>query len=190
MIRISILASGSGSNAENIVRFFADKPDFLISKIYTNNPEAFVIQRAAALNVPCEVFTRKDWNEQVVLGHLLKDGTDWIILAGFLWLIPEHIIQHFPDRIINIHPALLPKYGGKGMFGHHVHEAVIHNREIYSGITIHLVNEHYDQGEILFQETCSISPGETADSLAEKVHELEYRYFPEVIFQTIQKINI
>lgn len=186
MVRISIFASGSGSNAENIVRFFADKPDFLISKIYTNNPEAFVIQRAAALNIPCRIFSRSEWKEPAIVNQLLEDKTDWVILAGFLWLIPQPILRLFPDRIINIHPALLPNYGGKGMYGHFVHEAVIRNGEKQSGITIHLVNEKYDEGQILFQAKCDISPEDSADSLAAKVHELEYRHFPEVIYQTIK----
>lgn len=180
--RIAIFASGNGSNAQRIAEYFANKDVMEISAIYCNNPKAFVLERANWLGFPSVLFNRNDFYQTTsVLDDLKIRKTDWIILAGFLWLIPENILKAFPQRIINIHPALLPAYGGKGMFGMKVHEAVIASGEKQSGITIHHVNELYDEGNIIFQATCQIQPGDTPDMLAAKIHELEYEYFPVVI---------
>ena len=148
------------------------------------------MERAKNLHVPAFVFNRSEMRDpQVLLKHLKELNTDYIILAGFLWLMPAHIIEAFPNRIINIHPALLPNYGGKGMYGMNVHNAVIANGEKESGITIHFVNEQYDSGATIFQAKCSIAPQDTPDTLAEKVHALEYEYFPKVIEQVILEQN-
>jgi len=179
---IAIFASGSGSNAENISRFFDNNPIIEVSLFLTNNPNAPVTERAKRLGIPCYIFNREDfYNTNKVLDELNKYGIDLLVLAGFLWLIPSNLIRNFPKRIVNIHPALLPKYGGKGMFGLHVHQTVIENHEKESGITIHYVNEEYDAGDIIFQSRCLVDINDTPGSLALKVHDLEYRYFPEVI---------
>ncbi|MCL2329085.1 MAG: phosphoribosylglycinamide formyltransferase [Bacteroidetes bacterium] len=181
MSRLAIFASGSGSNAENLIRFFANSST-KITRIFCNNPKAGVIERVEKLNVPVTIFSRDDfYNSPKVLNQLIEDKTDTVILAGFLWLIPQNLIAQFPNRIINIHPALLPNYGGKGMYGARVHEAVIANGETQSGITIHLVDEIYDNGKTLFQVTCDITPDDTADTLAQKIHALEYEHFPKVV---------
>lgn len=188
MKKIAILASGSGSNAENIIQYFKGSDSVEVTLILTNNASAGVIERGKRLDVPVVVFSRNNFSKSDTVIRLLKNNeTDWVILAGFLWLIPESLIRAFPDRIINIHPALLPKYGGKGMWGHHVHEAVVRNQESESGITIHYVNEHYDEGEIIFQAQCPVTPTDTPETVAQKVHELEYRHFPEVIEAEILK---
>lgn len=189
MEKIAIFASGSGSNAENIIRHFAGKEDFCITRIYCNVPDAYVLERAKQLGVPATVFTREEFRHpEGIFRQLQEEGTDFIVLAGFLWLMPRHIVETYPNRIVNIHPALLPSYGGKGMYGHHVHEAVIAAKEEESGITIHFVNEHYDSGSIIFQAKCPVLPEDTADTLAERVHELEYRYFPRVIEETVMDL--
>lgn len=189
MKNIAIFASGSGSNAENIICHFAQKPEFCVKRIYCNVPDAFVLERAKKYGIPTTVFDRQAFrNPEKILQQLKEEHTDFIVLAGFLWLIPDFIIAAYPNRIVNIHPALLPSYGGKGMYGHHVHEAVIAAQEQESGITIHFVNEHYDSGSIIFQAKCPITPEDTPDTLAEKVHELEYKYFPQVIEGTIEDI--
>jgi phosphoribosylglycinamide formyltransferase-1 len=189
MNRIAIFASGSGTNAERIMEYFTTNNDVKIELVLSNNPNARVLQRARKFDVETIIFTREElYKSDKVVETLLKREIDFVILAGFLWLIPSSILKQFPDRIINIHPALLPKYGGKGMFGHHVHEAVITNNEKQSGITIHYVNEHYDEGDIIFQATCEISADDTADSLALKIHELEYQHFP-VVIEKLLKAN-
>ena len=180
--RIAIFASGSGSNVQRIAEFFAGKGLLEISAIYCNNPCAFVLERAKGLGISSVLINRADfYNSNYVLDNLKSRNIDWIILAGFLWLIPEPILKAFPERIINIHPALLPAYGGKGMYGMKVHEAVMASGDKQSGITIHHVNELYDEGDIIFQATCQIQPGDTPEMLAAKIHELEYEYFPVVI---------
>jgi phosphoribosylglycinamide formyltransferase-1 len=176
-----ILASGSGSNAENIVRFFQSRENVQIPLILSNRDDAHVHTRAKNLGIPSETFTREEFRSEGFVEKLQKTGADLIILAGFLWLVPPSLIRAFPNRIINIHPALLPKYGGKGMYGEYVHQAVIANREKESGITIHYVNENYDEGNIIFQAKCPVLPDDTPESLAARVHELEYEYFPWVI---------
>lgn len=187
MINIAIFASGNGSNAQRIADFFSDHNNIRICKIYCNNPKAYVLERAANLDIPAMVFSKPDFTVPGPVSESLKnDRTDWIILAGFLWLIPAHIVKLFPNKIVNIHPALLPNYGGKGMYGPKVHEAVISNGESTSGITIHYVNEKYDDGQIIFQASCNIAPSETTDSLASKIHELEYEYYPSVIQDLVE----
>jgi phosphoribosylglycinamide formyltransferase-1 len=191
MIHACILASGSGTNAENLIRFFKNDTRIKIRHIITNNPEAGVIQRAEKLGktvhiIPSKIFKNQP---QIVLEFLKTEKIDFIILAGFLLKIPEVIIKAYPNRIVNIHPSLLPKYGGKGMYGMHVHEAVIRHKEKESGITIHYVNENYDEGEILFQKKIQVDEHDTPQSLAAKIHALEYEYFPKVISQLIDKLE-
>ncbi|GAB4249046.1 MAG: phosphoribosylglycinamide formyltransferase [Ekhidna sp.] len=178
-INLAILASGSGTNAENICNYFENHPNIQIKEILSNKPDAYVHERAKKLGIPSKTFTKEEFTDKSFIKRLTD--IDYIILAGFLWLIPGYLIKAFPDKIINIHPALLPKYGGKGMYGDHVHKAVIKANEKESGITIHLVNEKYDDGRILFQEKCTLDTGETPRSLAEKVHALEYEHLPKVI---------
>ncbi len=188
MKKIAVFASGSGSNAENIANYFAQKPDVTVSCILSNNPKAFVIERAKKLNIPSFCFNRDDfYNSTRVLDYLKENEIDFVVLAGFLWLIPENLVKQYPGKIVNIHPALLPNYGGKGMYGMKVHESVIENKEKKSGISIHIVNEKYDEGSIVFQAECSIEEGDTPESLANKVHELEYKHFPEVIEKLLKQ---
>lgn len=180
MKKIAIFASGSGSNAENIARYFNNNENLNIKCIYSNKVDAFVLERAKKLNIPTFVFSRHDFYEtDIVLDHLKSLEIDLIVLAGFLWLIPENLTKNF--IIINIHPALLPKYGGKGMYGEKVHQAVVKNGEKESGITIHYVNENYDEGKIIFQAKCNVLPEDTPNDVASKVHALEYEHFPKVI---------
>ncbi len=182
MNNIILFASGSGTNVENIVNFFKNNPDINISYVFTNNPDAYVIQRAKKLNIPVRIFNRDDFYKNNAILNTLKElNPGLIVLAGFLWLIPAGIISAFPGRMINIHPALLPKYGGKGMYGSRVHEAVVQNGEKESGITIHYVNEKYDDGNIIFQAKCEVLPTDKPEDVAEKVHKLEYEHFPKVI---------
>ncbi|MDO9257023.1 MAG: phosphoribosylglycinamide formyltransferase [Bacteroidales bacterium] len=180
--RIAVFASGSGSNAQRIAEYFEGRDLLEISAIYCNNPDAYVLERANMLGIHTVLFTRSDFYQTTsVLDDLNNREIDWIVLAGFLWLIPDSILKAYPQRIINIHPALLPAYGGKGMYGMKVHESVIASGEKQSGITIHHVNESYDEGDIIFQATCQVHPGDTPEMLAAKIHELEYEYFPVVI---------
>ena len=176
---LAIFASGSGTNTENIANYFQNRSEISISRIFTNRSDAYVLQRSKRLNISSYIFSREEFKSPTFINQL--EDVDYIILAGFLWLIPKYLIEAFPDRIINIHPALLPKFGGKGMYGDHVHKAVIDAGEKESGITIHLVNEEYDKGEILFQAKCEVNENDTPSSLAEKIHELEYTHFPKVI---------
>lgn len=186
MQKFAIFASGSGTNAENIINHFKNSGEIKVSLILTNNPSAGVIERGRKLNVPVIVFSKTIfYSTDDVINLLKENGIDWIILAGFLWLVPENLIKAYPQKMINIHPALLPKYGGKGMWGHYVHEAVVANKETHSGITIHYVNENYDEGKVIFQAKYKLEENETADSLATKIHELEYRYFPMIIEEVI-----
>ena len=182
MKNIVILASGSGTNAENIIKNFGQGDDLNVVLLMSNRKDAYALKRAEKLKVPVRVFNRDDLYESgIVLKTLKEFSADLIVLAGFLWLIPTDIIKAFPNRILNIHPALLPAYGGKGMYGSRVHEAVIANRERKSGISIHIVNEVYDAGNIIFQAECPVMEDDTPDSLAARIHELEYRHYPEVI---------
>lgn len=184
--RIAVFGSGNGTNAQRIAEYFADKPEVVIDTIVCNKKDAYIMQRAENLGIPCRYFSRRDFYEtDNVLDYLTERGIDYVILAGFLWLVPKNLLAAFPQRIINIHPALLPKYGGKGMFGEHVHEAVIANHETESGITIHFVDEHYDRGTTIFQATCKVTPDDTPDSLAQKIHKLEHEHFPRVIEKVV-----
>ena len=188
MKNIVIFASGSGSNAENIYNYIKNNDDINISLIVTNNKNAFVIERAKKLNIPCEIITKSQFqNNQFVLDTLSKYNTDFIVLAGFLLLIPEYLIENY--KIINIHPALLPNYGGKGMYGDNVHKAVIENKEKESGITIHYVNSKYDEGKIIFQAKCEVTPQDSFETLAEKIHSLEYEHFPHVIVEVADTLG-
>ncbi len=179
---IVLFASGNGTNAENIFRYFQHSATINITEILTNNPKAGVIERAKKLDIPVWIFTRVDFaSPQILIRHLEEQHTDLIVLAGFLWKIPTALIRQFSGKMINLHPALLPGFGGKGMYGMHVHEAVIASGGKKSGITIHFVHEKYDEGKIIFQAETEVSEKETPESLAEKIHTLEYRYFPEII---------
>ncbi len=181
MKRIVILASGSGTNAENIIKYFKGSKLITVTQVLSNKKDAQVLERANRLKVSYSSFNRDQLNNSADVLNILKANADYVILAGFLWKIPSSIIETFPDRIINIHPALLPKYGGKGMYGMHVHNAVIENKETKSGITIHLVNENYDEGAIIFQKSVEITATDTAEDVAKKIHVLEYKYFPKII---------
>ena len=179
---IAILASGNGSNAENIVNYFASSSRVRVGAILCNNANAYVVERAKKLGVPCFVFNRSQLNETgEVAAYLHRNNISFVVLAGFLWLLPPTLVQRYERRIVNIHPSLLPKYGGKGMYGSKVHEAVIAAGDMVSGITIHRVNEYYDDGDIICQKTCYVEPTDTPDSLAKKVHALEYEWYPQVI---------
>ena len=179
---VAILASGSGSNAENIIRYFRNNKDICFPIIISNKEDAYIHERAKNLGVSSYTFKKIDFENGEVLNFLKKQQIDFIILAGFLLKIPENLLQAYPaGRIINIHPALLPKFGGKGMYGAHVHEAVVAAKEKESGITIHYVNENYDEGQIIFQAKCEVLPTDTPDDVAEKVHALEYEFFPKII---------
>lgn len=185
MKRIVIFASGSGSNAENIINYFKNSEEIKVTHVLSNNPNAGVFERCSSLDIDCTLFDRESFvGEDTVLNFLFAEA-DFIVLAGFLWRIPSKIVDAFPNRILNIHPALLPKYGGKGMYGMNVHKAVKRNNEIESGISIHFVNEDYDEGAIIFQATVSLSPEDTPNSIASKIHQLEYTHFPKVIEDTI-----
>ena len=182
MKRIVIFASGSGSNAENIIEFFHNRETASVIQVLTNNPHAKVIERCKRLKVSCLSFNKYGFSEGDDVLNLLKNNEpDLIVLAGFLWKIPVKFLQAFPNKIINIHPALLPKYGGKGMYGKHVHEAVVANNEKETGITIHFVNEEYDEGAIIFQAKCDLEPTDKAEDVADKIHDLEMAHFPKVI---------
>ena len=181
MKKIVIFASGSGTNAENIVLYFNKIEVAKVIYIFSNNANAKVLERAKKLNIPTEVFSKEDFIGDKVLQKLSSIQPDLIILAGFLLKFPQNCIAAFPNKIINIHPALLPKYGGKGMYGMNVHLAVVENKEPETGITIHYVNENYDEGNIIFQKSVPLSGNETPEEVAAKVYELEQQYFPGVI---------
>lgn len=179
---IAIFASGSGTNAENIIRHFQGNKDVNVALVVSNKSDAYVLVRAANLHVPSLTLTREEFARGEELARLMKErGIDFIVLAGFLLRVPEALIEAYPGRIVNIHPALLPKYGGKGMYGDRVHRAVVEAGERESGITIHLIDEQYDRGTTVFQAKCPVLPGDTPDDVARKVHALEYAHYPEVI---------
>ena len=189
MNNIAIFASGSGTNAENIMHFFRTNPFGQVKLVLTNRADAFVIKRAQNNGIEAVVFDRKQLYETNEVLTILKEREiGFIVLAGFLWLVPSFILEAYENKIVNIHPALLPKYGGKGMYGQYVHEAVIRAGDQVSGITIHRVNQHYDEGDILFQATCPVDPEDTPERLAEKVHQLEYEHFPKVIEQLLKEL--
>ena len=188
---IAILASGAGSNAQKILEHFSNRMDIAVRLIVTNKQEAGVLNIAKVASIDTFIVTRDSFYATTdLLVELDKRNIDFIVLAGFLWLIPPYLIQHYPDRIINIHPALLPKYGGKGMYGHFVHEAVHLAKETHSGITIHYVNEKYDEGSIVFQERCEILPSDQPEDIARKVQVLEHFYYPTVIDQLVSSLPL
>jgi len=190
MKRIVIFASGSGSNAENLIRFFHNRDNASVIQVLTNNPHAKVINRCNVLKTSCLSFNRTAlYSTNDVLNLLKINGPDLIVLAGFLWKFPENILNAFPNKVINIHPALLPNYGGKGMYGMHVHEAVVANKETETGITIHYVNENYDEGAIIFQAKCEVINSDSAENVAAKIHELEMKHFPEVVEKLLLEKN-
>lgn len=180
--KIAVFASGNGTNAEQIFNYFRQHPTIEVVLLLSNNPQAFALERAKKYNIPAITFTRQQFREtQLILNHLVNHQVTHIVLAGFMWLIPHYLITSFATRIINIHPALLPKFGGKGMYGINVHEAVKAMGETETGITIHEVNEKYDEGKILFQAKCTVDVADTPQQIANKVHALEYQHFPAVI---------
>ena len=186
MKHIIIFASGAGTNARAIMQYFRHYPDVKIEAIICNKPKAGVIDVAQEFQVPYYLITRKDLYEtDNVLNLLQRPETDLIVLAGFLWLIPENILQAFPGKIINIHPALLPSHGGAGMYGKKVHESVIHAKDQETGITIHYLNEKYDEGKVILQKNVAVEPDDTAESIAKKVHELEHAWYPKTIAQLL-----
>ncbi len=181
MKNVVIFASGSGSNAENIISYFSDNKEVKFPYILCNKADAYVKVRAEKLRIPFRYFTKDEWKDGTILHLLEETDPDLIVLSGFLLRVPADIINRFPNKIINIHPALLPKHGGKGMYGMHVHEAVINDGDTESGITIHYANENLDEGSIIFQAKIPVKPSDTPEDVAHNVHELEYRYFPKVI---------
>jgi phosphoribosylglycinamide formyltransferase-1 len=188
---IAILASGAGSNAKKILEHFSDRMDIAVRLIVSNKQEAGVLNIAKGASIDTFLVTRDSFYSSTdLLVELDKRNIDFIVLAGFLWLIPPYLIKHYPDRIINIHPALLPKYGGKGMYGHFVHEAVHLAKDTQSGITIHYVNEKYDEGSIVFQERCEIFPSDQPEDIARKVQVLEHSYYPTVIDQLVSSLPL
>ena len=187
MKKIVIFASGSGTNAQNIVLHFTNSSKSHQFHIFSNNANAKVLEKAQNLAVPTKIISKDDLNSEVLLNYLMEIQPDLIILAGFLLKFPSNCIEAFPNKIINIHPALLPKYGGKGMYGMNVHRAVVENKEAETGITIHYVNENYDEGNIIFQKSVSLSGEETPDDVANKIHELEQAHFPVIIEEIINQ---
>jgi phosphoribosylglycinamide formyltransferase-1 len=181
MKKILIFASGSGSNAENIIRFFKNRSSGSVAAVFTNNPTAGVIIKANNLDVPTLIFSKEELNSGLVLQKVSMFEPDLIVLAGFLLKFPQNLIDVYPNQIINIHPALLPKFGGKGMYGMNIHKSVIENNEKETGITIHYVNENYDEGNIIFQESVALTNSDTAEDVAAKIHILEQKHFPLII---------
>lgn len=179
---IAIFASGNGTNAENIIRYFRAQDGAQVVLVVTNRKDAFVVERARKLDVPCAYIPKDEWVEGSSVLSLLEDKkVDFIVLAGFLARVPDCLLQAYPNRIVNIHPSLLPKYGGKGMYGNRVHEAVVAASETESGITIHYINEHYDEGAVIAQYHCPVFPTDSAEDVAARVHALEYEYYPKEI---------
>ncbi|ULC59618.1 phosphoribosylglycinamide formyltransferase [Flaviramulus sp. BrNp1-15] len=188
MKRIVIFASGSGTNAENLIKFFHNRDNASVIQVITNNPHAKVLERCKNLKISALSFNRiAFYKTNDVLNILKASKPDLIVLAGFLWKFPENILNAFPNKVINIHPALLPKYGGKGMYGMYVHEAVVANNEIETGITIHYVNENYDEGATIFQAKCEVLPTDSVEDVAAKIHKLEMEHFPKVVEKLLLK---
>jgi phosphoribosylglycinamide formyltransferase-1 len=187
MKRIVVFASGSGTNAENIIKFFNNTKTAKVTQVLSNNEHAKIFDRCKRLKIKCIHFKRNEFSSSDIVLDMLKKEADYIILAGFLWKIPQDIIDAFPDKIINIHPALLPNYGGKGMYGMNVHRAVKENKETETGITIHFVNANYDEGAIIFQAKTALLEEDSPEIIAEKIHILEQEHFPRVIEEVILK---
>ncbi len=186
MKKILLFASGTGSNVENIIHHFKNHHDIIVVGVYTNNPNAKVLDKAKKYNVPTLIFNREQLTDGFVFDKIAELKPDLIVLAGFLWKMPEAIVNAYPYKIINIHPALLPKYGGKGMYGINVHQTVLANKEKETGITIHYVNEHYDEGEFIFQQKVNIEDCASADEIANKINKLEHKHFPEIIERLLE----
>lgn len=181
-VKIAIFCSGSGSNAQKIIEYFQEHKSAEVVLLLSNNKNAYALERAKSLGVPTRVFDKAQFSQsQTIVNELKELGVNWIILAGFLWLVPENLIEAYPNSIVNIHPALLPSYGGKGMYGMYVHEAVVKAKEKESGISIHMVNKEYDKGTIVFQAKCFLTDEDTAETLAKKIQALEHEHFPKVI---------
>ena len=190
MNRLAIFISGSGSNAENIIKYFQNKADTDIAIVLSDNKEAYGLERAKKLHIPAQAFSRADFLKTENVLELLKDNNiDFIVLAGFLCFVPANLTAYYKNRIVNIHPSLLPKYGGKGMYGHHVHEAVVAAGEKESGITIHYINEKIDDGKVLFQAKCEVLSTDTAEDVERKVRALEIKHYPKVIEGVLEKLN-
>ena len=188
--RIAIFASGSGSNAQKIMEHFKKHNEAEVAIVLTNNPDAYVLQRADNIEIPTHVFDRHEFTKTDSVVNLLKNlEIDIIVLAGFLWLVPQNLLKAFPNKIINIHPALLPKYGGKGMYGDNVHKAVLANNEEESGITIHFVNEHFDEGEVIHQSRFRIEKGDDIEMIKFKGQQLEHMHFPKVVESLLKKMK-
>lgn len=181
MKKIAIFASGSGTNAENIINYFNAKKTAIITKVFCNNPNAKVFERCKRLQIDAVLFSKDDFFNTDAVFNQVKEDADYIVLAGFLLKIPSNILEFYSNKIINIHPALLPKYGGKGMYGMYVHKAVKENNESETGITIHYVNENYDEGAIIFQAKAQLTPSDSPEDIAQKIHILEYKHFPKII---------
>ncbi|HEY8403132.1 MAG TPA: phosphoribosylglycinamide formyltransferase [Flavobacteriales bacterium] len=190
MHKIAILASGAGSNARNIIQYFSGSKEVQVALIASNKAQAGVMDIAREHGIPTFILNKENFlQSDVFLNELKNLGVDYVILAGFLWKVPANLVKAYEGKILNIHPALLPKYGGKGMYGHHVHEAVHAAREKESGITIHLVNEHYDEGDIYFQVSTAIEEYDTPADIERKVRELEIAYYPDVISKFISETS-
>jgi phosphoribosylglycinamide formyltransferase-1 len=187
--RIAIFASGSGSNAQKLMEYFKDSTEAEIALVLTNNPDAYVIQRADNFEIPSHIFDRNEFYKTDHIVDLLNDlGIDLIVLAGFLWLIPENLVKKYTDRIINIHPAILPKFGGKGMYGDHVHNAVMQAKELEGGITIHYVNENYDEGAYIYQAKYKIEPSDNLEMIKFKGQQLEHLHYPRIVESILRKL--
>jgi len=187
-VHVAIFASGNGTNAEQIISYFSDNKYIAVALLLSNKPDAYVLERAKKHNILSFVFSKKELNEtEIIINKLKGFSIDFIVLAGFMLKVPDNILSLYPDKIVNIHPALLPKYGGKGMYGMNVHTAVIDSKVSESGISIHFVNDKYDDGQIIFQAKCPVIPEDTPESLANKIHKLEYEHYPKIIEKVITK---
>jgi phosphoribosylglycinamide formyltransferase-1 len=185
-MNVAIFASGNGSNAQKIIEYFSGNPYIKIALILSNKKDAFVLQRAKKSKISSFLFTYSELKETNIVQKKLKEyEIGFIVLAGFMLKVPDSLIKMYSGRIVNIHPALLPKYGGKGMYGEYVHQAVIASKDSESGITIHYVNESYDEGKIIFQARCEVKKNDTPETLAERIHELEHMYYPQIIEKVI-----
>lgn len=186
--KIVLFASGAGTNAQNIIEYFSENEQVVVDSVWSNRPDAYILERVRDFKIETFVFSRNEFvNGNPIVEKLKERGVDLIVLAGFLWLVPSVLIKNF--QIINIHPALLPNYGGKGMYGMNVHKAVVDNKDVESGISIHFVNDKYDEGELIFQTKCPVLPTDSPEDVANKIHELEYRYFPETIEKVLKTIG-
>lgn len=190
MHSLIVFASGRGSNAQAIIDFFNANGKAKVSLIVSNKADAGVLDIAKKEHIPFLIIDKHTAKEMLLVEQMMEYKPSLVVLAGYLWKVPETILNAFPNRIINVHPALLPKYGGKGMYGHHVHEAVVANKEKESGITIHYVNEHYDEGNIITQARCSVAPTDTPDDVAHKIHKLEHYFFPRTIEFLLDNMNL